>query len=237
MDEWLFSSCDPDNDGLPNVIPSKDTLQTGLSWVNEIKPRMPGPDGLKVGDTIRYKITDSSGKQVASSSQVISGVIQTAPSLRSWQDGTGQALTIHSPDGTYNVPQQLGSPSSNTITLTFWRPQRAPIGTETSWQDVGGLSYQVQGPKGGCAITSATTSGGAALQVQSDSKGSMVMDSGSDATPNPANYIQAVVDITNCRTGQGQWRVMASDRAGNSTNFSWQGQNAPGPQNQGPPSP
>lgn len=237
MDEWLFSSCDPDNDGLPNVIPSKDTLQTGLSWVNEIKPRMPGPDGLKVGDTIRYKITDSSGKQVASSSQVISGVIQTAPSLRSWQDGNGQALTIHSPDGTYNVPQQLGSPSSNTITLTFWRPQRAPIGTETSWQDVGGLSYQVQGPKGGCAITSATTSGGAALQVQSDSKGSMVMDSGSDATPNPANYIQAVVDITNCRTGQGQWRVMASDRAGNSTNFSWQGQNAPGPQNQGPPSP
>jgi hypothetical protein len=237
MDEWLFSTCDPDNDGLPNIIPSKGTLQNGLSWINEIKPRMPGPEGLKVGDTIRYNITDRAGKSVASSSQVISGVIQTAPSLRTWQDGTSQALTIHSADGTYTVPQQMGSPTSNTLTLTFWRPQRAGIGSETSWQDVGGLSYQVQGPKGGCTITSATTSGGVSLQVINGTKGSMVMDTASDATPDPANFIQATVDVTTCKTGLGQWRVMASDRAGNSTNFSWQGQQNPGGQGPAPQNP
>ncbi|MFM8794285.1 MAG: hypothetical protein ACKOFF_05280 [Acidimicrobiales bacterium] len=223
MDEWLFSTCDPDNDGLPNIIPSKGTLQNGFSWINEIKPRMPGPEGLKVGDTIRYNITDGTGKSVASSSQVISGVIQTAPSLRTWQEGAGQPVTIHAADGTYTVPAQAGSPAGNTLTLTFWRPQRAGIGTETSWQDVGGLGYQVQGPKGGCTITAATTSAGASLQVINNSKGSVVVDPAADASPDPANFIQATVDITNCKTGQGQWRVMASDRAGNSTNFSWQG--------------
>lgn len=237
MDEWLFSSCDPDNDGLPNIIPSKGTLQSGFSWINEIKPRMPGPEGLKVGDTIRYNITDRDGKSVASSSQVISGVIQTAPSLRTWQDGTGQAITVHAADGTYTVPTQMGSPTSNTITVSFWRPQRAGIGTETSWQDVGGLSYQVQGPKGGCTITAATTNTGTSLQVVSGSKGSMVTDTASDAAPDPANFIQATVDVTTCKAGLGQWRVMASDRAGNTTNFSWQGPANQGPGPQGPPNP
>ena len=238
MDDWVFSSCDPDNDGLPNIIPSRQTLNSGRSWINEIKPRMPGPEGLKVGDTIRYNISDGSGKTVASSSQVISGVIQTAPSLRTWQDGTGQAVTLHAADGTYTVPAQMGSPTSNTLTLSFWRPQRAGIGTETSWQDVGGLSYQVQGPKGGCGITSAVTSGGAALQVTNDGKGSFILDSSSDTAPDPTRWITATVDITNCRSGLGQWKVMASDRAGNSTTFNWQGQVNPGGTGpQGPPNP
>lgn len=224
MDDWLFNSCDPDNDGLPNIIPSRQTLNSGGSWMNEIKPRMPGPEGMKVGDTLRYKITDSSGKLLASSSQVISGVIQTAPSLRTWQDGTGTAVTLHAADGSYTITPQMASPTSNTITVSFWRPQRAGIGTETSWQDVGGLGYQISGPGGACTVTSATTSSGATLQLATMPKGNTVVDTASDASPDPANYITATVDVTNCKSGQNQWRVMASDRAGNSTNFNWQGQ-------------
>ena len=34
MDEWLFSTCGPDNDGLPNIIPSKGTLQSGFSRIS-----------------------------------------------------------------------------------------------------------------------------------------------------------------------------------------------------------
>ncbi|NBR66867.1 MAG: hypothetical protein EBT79_06235, partial [Actinobacteria bacterium] len=190
MDEWIFASCDPDNDGLPNIIPSKGTIATGQSWSNEIKPRMPGPDGMKVGDTIRYKFTDQSGKLVASSSQVISGVIQTAPSIRSFQIGTNPAVTLHAPDGTYAIPNDLKNPGADTVTLTFWRPQRAPIGTESSWQDVGGLFYSVSGPKGSCRVTAASTSSGAVLNVADVQRGDMtfsvVTDSAQDAAPDPA---------------------------------------------------
>ena len=238
MDEWVFSSCDPDNDGLPNVIPSKGTIASGTSWTNEIKPRMPGPDGMKVGDTIRYKFTDQSGKLVASSSQVISGVIQTAPSVRTFQVGTNPAVTLHAADGTYVIPNDLKNPGANTLTLTFWRPQRAPIGAEASWQDVGGLFYNVSGPRGGCTITAANTSSGATLAVSSVTRGdksfSTITDTASDAAPDPANFIQVTVDVTNCKSaspqpgqpGQpgpgGQWSVSATDRAGNSTHFKWQ---------------
>ncbi|MFM9131319.1 MAG: hypothetical protein ACKORY_01075 [Actinomycetota bacterium] len=235
MDEWLFSSCDPDKDGLPNVIPSKATLADGSSWMNEIKPRMPGPDGMKVGDTIRYKFNDGTGKMVTSSSQVISGVIQTAPSVRTFQVGTAPAVTLHAADGTYVIPNDLKNPSANTLTLTFWRPQRAPLPSESSWQDVGGLFYNVSGPRGGCTITAAATSAGATLAVTSVTRGdksfSTITDTTADASPDPGNYIQVTVDVTNCKAasaqpGQpgpgGQWSVSATDRAGNSTHFKWQ---------------
>lgn len=226
MDEWIFASCDPDNDGLPNIIPSKGTIATGQSWSNEIKPRMPGPDGMKVGDTIRYKFTDQSGKLVASSSQVISGVIQTAPSIRSFQIGTNPAVTLHAPDGTYAIPNDLKNPGADTVTLTFWRPQRAPIGTESSWQDVGGLFYSVSGPKGSCRVTAASTSSGAVLNVADVQRGDMtfsvVTDSAQDAAPDPANFIQVTVNVATCKGGPGQWSVSATDRAGNSTHFKWQ---------------
>jgi hypothetical protein len=238
MDEWLFATCDPDDDGLPNVIPSKGTLADGQSWMNEIKPRMPGPDGMKVGDTIRYKFNDKTGKLVTSSSQVISGVIQTAPSVRTFQIGSNPAVTLHAADGTYVIPNDLKNPGANTLTLTFWRPQRAPIGAEASWQDVGGLFYNVSGPRGGCTITAANTSSGATLAVSSVTRGdksfSTITDTASDAAPDPANFIQVTVDVTNCKSaspqpgqpGQpgpgGQWSVSATDRAGNSTHFKWQ---------------
>jgi hypothetical protein len=226
MDEWIFASCDPDNDGLPNIIPSKGTIATGQSWSNEIKPRMPGPDGMKVGDTIRYKFTDQSGKLVASSSQVISGVIQTAPSIRSFQIGTNPAVTLHAPDGTYAIPNDLKNPGADTVNLTFWRPQRAPIGTESSWQDVGGLFYDITGPRGSCSVTAASTSAGASLTVTSVARGdktfSVVTDSAQDAAPDPANFIQVTVNVAACKGGPGQWSVSATDRAGNSTHFKWQ---------------
>ena len=218
-------------------------MQSGQNWQNEIKPRMTGPSGMKVGDAIRFNITDSSKKTVVSSTQVISGVIQTAPSIRSW-NGT----TLHNADGTYNVGSipamtSAAANTGDTATITFWRPQRAPIGTESTWQDVGSLRYSLMGSSP-CTITSATTSDGRALTVESGGKGQAVVDDASDATPNPANFITMVVSgLSTCL--KGQMRLMAMDRSGNSTNFNWnvgqpgqqqqQGQQQPGPVNPPPP--
>ncbi|MFM2115138.1 MAG: hypothetical protein RI908_879, partial [Actinomycetota bacterium] len=123
MDEWVFKSCDPDGDGFPNIIPSKGTIASGTEWVNEIKPRMAGPDGLRVGDAVRFALSDSSKNLVDSSTQVISGVIQTVPSVRTWK-----TTTIHSSTGSYTIPEDMQSPTGE-VTLTFWRPQRVPMGT------------------------------------------------------------------------------------------------------------
>ena len=242
MDEWVFRTCDPDKDGFPNIIPSKGTIASGMEWMNEIKPRMAGPDGMKVGDTIRYNITDAKGKSLYSSTQVISGVIQTAPSIRTW-NGT----TLHQADGSYNpgsIPGMMSAAANTggTAEITFWRPQRAPIGTETSWQDVGGLNYAFGSGATMCKIDSATTSSGAALQVVTGGKGeTIVVDTASDATPNPANFITMKISgLSTCMNGQ--VKLMAMDRAGNSTLFNWMVGNTPGPGGsgggpQGPPNP
>ncbi|MFM8625621.1 MAG: hypothetical protein ACKOCC_01555 [Actinomycetota bacterium] len=239
MDEWVFRTCDPDKDGFPNIIPSKGTIASGMEWMNEIKPRMAGPDGMKVGDTIRYNLTDAKGKSLYSSTQVISGVIQTAPSIRSWN-----GATLHQADGSYNPGSITGMTSAaanpgGTAEITFWRPQRAPIGTETTWQDVGGLTYAFGGGATMCKIDSATTSSGTTLQVVTGGRGeSVVVDTANDATPNPANFItMRVSGLSTCTSGQ--VKLMAMDRAGNTTVFSWQMGNQPGGggQPQGPANP
>ena len=233
MDEWVFKTCDPDGDGFPNIIPSKGVLAGESSWVNEIKPRMSGADGMKVGDAIRFALTDSNKNVVASATQVISGVIQTAPSVRTWA-GT----SIHNANGSYVVPANMQEPTGS-VTLSFWRPQRAPIGTEESWQDVGGLTYAMSGPGGPCPIASAKRSDGTSITVETKSvvgkSASAIVDTASDATPNAANYIEITVDTSKCSGNIGQWSISASDRASNSTHFKWQKTgNQPAPQNPNP---
>lgn len=235
MDEWVFNSCDPDGDKLPNIIPSKGTISAGAEWVNEIKPRMAGPDGLRVGDAVRFALSDSSKNLVDSSTQVISGVIQTAPSVRTWK-GT----TIHTASGSYTIPTEMQSPTGE-VTLTFWRPQRAPMNDESSWQDVGGLTYSFSGPSGPCAIKSAKLSNGTSIAPTTmnmmGKSASVLVDTAVDATPNAANFIEITADTSGCGAGAavGQWSVSAMDKGKNSTHFKWQKMgNQPAPQNPNP---
>jgi hypothetical protein len=235
MDEWVFNSCDPDGDKLPNIIPSKGTIASGSEWINEIKPRMAGPDGLRVGDAVRFALSDASKNLVDSSTQVISGVIQTAPSVRSWK-----GATIHASNGSYTIPSEMQSPTGE-VTLTFWRPQRAAMADETSWQDVGGLTYSFSGPSGPCAIKSAKLSDGTSISPTTMNMGgkssSVLIDTAVDATPSAANYIEITADTTGCGAGAavGQWSISAMDKGKNSTHFKWQKMGAqPGPQNPNP---
>jgi len=235
MDEWVFNSCDPDGDKLPNIIPSKGTISGGSEWVNEIKPRMAGPDGLRVGDAIRFALSDSSKNLVDSSTQVISGVIQTAPSVRTWK-----GATLHAANGSYTIPTEMQSPSGE-VTLTFWRPQRTAMEGESSWQDVGGLTYSFSGPSGPCTIKSAKLSNGTTIAPTTlnmmGKSASVIVDPAVDTTPNAANFIEITADTAGCGAGAnvGQWSVSAMDKGKNSTHFKWQKMgNQPAPQNPNP---
>lgn len=215
---YLFATCDPDGDGFPNVIPGSGTLATGQDWENEIKPRMPGPDGLKVGDTVKFKISKSDGTVLNSSVQVISAVIQTTPNVMSWEQTVLDYAKNPSP-----ILAEMRNPSGSSVTFTFWRPQRLPVGSkESTWMDVGQLIYSFIGPGGSCPFTAASSTNGTQPRIF----GGKLIDTANDEQPNSANFLTATVDVSTCRTSNGsqgisQFRLMAGDRSGNTTNFNW----------------
>ena len=100
------------------------------------------------------------------------------------------------------VPQ-----GSQTVTLTFWRPQRSGVSEagEGKYVDMGGLRYgfyvSVNRACDAGAMTpvSSTLSAGAASK---DLEHTPLVDSARDAAPNSANTLSFTVDLTKC-TGNG----------------------------------
>lgn len=100
------------------------------------------------------------------------------------------------------VPQ-----GSQTVTLTFWRPQRSGVSEagEGKYVDMGGLRYgfyvSVNRACDAGAMTpvSSTLSAGTASK---DLEHTPLVDSAKDAAPNSANTLSFTVDLTKC-TGNG----------------------------------
>ena len=100
------------------------------------------------------------------------------------------------------VPQ-----GSQTVTLTFWRPQRSGVSEagEGKYVDMGGLRYGFYVSvnraceAGAMTPVSSTLSAGAASK---DLEHTPLVDSAKDAAPNSANTLSFTVDLTKC-TGNG----------------------------------
>lgn len=100
------------------------------------------------------------------------------------------------------VPQ-----GSQTVTLTFWRPQRSGVSEagEGKYVDMGGLRYGFYVSvnraceAGAMTPVSSTLSAGAASK---DLEHTPLVDSARDAAPNSANTLSFTVDLTKC-TGNG----------------------------------
>jgi hypothetical protein len=97
-------------------------------------------------------------------------VFATTPALVSYDDGQGNAATIRYPvtdpipgpnpgpggPGTDDNPFKVkAAPNGEVVvTLTFFRPQRRPIGSEAGeWTDIGGLTYSAGVGAQGCPQT------------------------------------------------------------------------------------
>lgn len=100
------------------------------------------------------------------------------------------------------VPQ-----SNQTVTLTFWRPQRSGVtdAGETKYVDMGGLRYgfyvSVNRACDAGAMTPVSSSL-ASSPAGKDLEHTPLVDSAKDAVPNSASTLSFTVDLTKC-TGNG----------------------------------
>lgn len=114
----------------------------------------------------------------------------------------GPNATIGTQSNPIVVPQ-----GSQTITLTFWRPQRSGVteAGEGKYVDMGGLRYGFYVSvnrvcdTGAMTPVSSTLSAGAASK---DLEHTPLVDSAKDAAPSSANTLSFTVDLTKC-TGNG----------------------------------
>jgi len=146
-------------------------------------------------------------------------VFNTAPALVSFNDGSGlqtvgyDALGVAAPGMSQADPITV---AGTALTLTFWRPQREALSTETgTWTDIGGLTYRADTPNTPAGSTkhscvgaySAATSNGTAVAATATSDG--VLDPALDAQANAANTISWTIDLATCF----DWSAMLTNTA------------------------
>lgn len=186
----------------------------GAAW-----PTAPGPALVTAGPTGDFQLQTG-----ATSSQIGSGDVLTeilpdgtrVTGMLNFVFGTNPALTSYSVNGaaassvTYpatagTVSNPITVPASGnvSVTMTYWRPQRAPIPAagETGWMDIGLLNYSADLPNapgggagpGRCAASTYTTS-----DPNLTASGDGLDDGQGDRAADPANTLTFTVDLTGC---------------------------------------
>jgi hypothetical protein len=115
---------------------------------------------IKTGDELAHRFM--SGGVERESRALLQYVFATVPALVSYSDTAGNSANVvycspRSPPGCTRGPGTQSNPITVppgdpvVLTLTFWRPQRRPIGTETGdWIDIGHLTYGATVGSGDC---------------------------------------------------------------------------------------
>lgn len=208
---WVDYS--PDGSGYPNLeqMTSHDNHSV---WAAGVQPRV-GTGAIRPGDT--YDVVFKSAQGDISVPTTLAPYFVTTPALASWSSnlasGTVSYPVAPGAPGTGGNPIQL---DSGSMTLTFWRPQRAGIAgaDRTSYVDMGHLRYGVMpSPAGvqvnsevGCAGHYSAVSPELAPAQSNDSFADSFWpyrDSGDDAAPNAARTLSFRVDLAGCLTAAG----------------------------------
>ncbi len=148
-------------------------------------------------------------------------VFNTAPALASYNVGSGVQTVSYDASGVAATGMSQAAPitlaaGATSLTVTFWRPQREALSTETgTWTDIGGLTYRADTPNAPLGSTkrscvgaySAATSNGTAVATTATSDG--VLDPALDAQANVGNTISWTIDLATCF----DWSLMASGTA------------------------
>ncbi len=222
----LWTDYDTDSDGLPNLYKSTELKRFAII----VRPKAP-TSAVKPGDSYNVISTSSAGKTSIASN--LDFYFYTTPAVTTYDAGAGPQ-TVSYPiapgsTGTQGNPVQM---ASNSITLTFWRPQRPALpGESGSFFDIGLLFYGVEpveqqdpggapGPPPGepppPPSPSALAGGVHACKAQYYSNLSPTLKKGgdevastpledtvNDAPPNAANTLSFTLDLGGCLSSQG----------------------------------
>lgn len=145
-------------------------------------------------------------------------VFNTAPALASYNVGSGVQTVTYDASGVTASGMSPAAPitlaaGATSLTVTFWRPQREALSTETgTWTDIGGLTYRADTPNTPAGSTkhsctgaySAATSNGTPVATTLTSDG--VLDPALDAQANVDNTVSWTIDLATCF----DWSLMAS---------------------------
>lgn len=196
-----WTDYDPNGDGLPNL-----KVDNGpLAAIMGIHPRASGNE-LRPGDTILYKLKGSFGERELP--VLLPFFFISSPTLASYSSGgsmTGVNYLISADGlGTSSNPIVM---QSGSFTMNFWRPQRLPIGDETSAIDIGGLHYgvdiAVEGDNGVYTCLPSEYSS-TSLNPASDPHGTQVwVDPDGDGPARPDRTLSMTVNLGSCLSRQG----------------------------------
>ncbi len=134
-------------DGYPRL--EKINMSPGAAFVAAIQPRV-GPGEIRPGDVFRAVLTGPAGV-VETRTFTVSPYFVSVPALKSYDAGSGTTTVQYadvSPSGGSIPGASPGDPivlsPAGTMTLTFWRPQRAALRSdESGYYDWGQLHYGV----------------------------------------------------------------------------------------------
>jgi hypothetical protein len=189
-------------------------LATGPTGDAQISPGA-APADIGAGDAFIEMVGSSSYPGT------LNFVFNTAPALTSYNVGSGVQAVTYDASGVAATGMTQAAPitlaaGATSLTVTFWRPQREALSTETgTWTDIGGLNYRADTPNTPAGSTkhscvgaySAATSNGAAVATTATSDG--VLDPALDAQANVGNTVSWTIDLATCF----DWSLMASGTA------------------------
>lgn len=179
-----------------------------------------GPQDVRAGDTLIQKRSDGSEQTVS-----LGFVFATIPAIKSWSTGAGAGGQVAYPaaegaTGTTRNPAPVapGADGRRTLTIEFWRPQRASIpGAEPNgFIDIGHLVYRANVPQSAgpgpnpdpvrqapeCPVSTLTPGPGLDRTSGPTQLGGLT-DSSDDQPSNSSRTLSFTVDLDACAAAKG----------------------------------
>ena len=212
VQDQRWTSLDENHDGFPDVPVNHNGGDRSHGEIHsiEIKPNATTAD-LHAGDLFQLRFTTPSG--VLTVPTALSLFFVSSPALKSYDGGAG-TVNITYP-ATNSTPGSDGNPlqmTGDTITMTFWRPQRAGIGSEPDFVDMGHLRYGIPvtfaNRELGCGASRFTGLSPTLVPVTGASEDIYnqlfpLQDSADDRPPDAANTMKLTFDIGGCMRANG----------------------------------
>jgi hypothetical protein len=207
--------CDLDDDGFGTPPPFSGPPQLLHGATSE---------EIRTGDWLVARLNDANGVETGAFTQLLPYVFATVPALVSYHDSAEPPTQVtldypYAPGFAHELPVAAGPDGDVVVTLTFWRPQRTPIGEgrdrevclddtpPCDWIDIGGLGYGAGLGAGECLgaafsesdpnLTDGPPAGTGAAVVFKDSR------QPPDQSANPNETLTFTLNITQCLESQG----------------------------------